>query len=147
MMGNNKRDIVRRLLEEVWGKGNLDLLPELVSERIAAHVAAHAQPVRGIDDYRLYVATYHGLFGRVRFTVEDQLEDGDRLATRWTAWIPSKGAQEGATDAQAPHPVMGVSIHNFGKGKIEEAWDTWDALSALGRASEPDVLEAVRISF
>ena len=146
-MAVNKRELVGRLLEEVWGKGNLALLPDLLSEGISAHVAAHSEAIEGIDDYRRFVAAYNGLLGEVRFSVEDQLEEGDRLATRWTAWLPSGENEEGPRGEQDLLPVMGISIHRFADDRIAESWDTWDALSAMGQSRGLDVLDALDVGL
>ena len=68
------------------------------------HYGALPQPLVGINAYREFLGAYQALLGRVTFSVEDQLEDGDKVVTRWTVTAKESPDQPGA---------MGISIHRF----------------------------------
>jgi steroid delta-isomerase-like uncharacterized protein len=67
----------------------------------------------------------------VRLTIEDEIAEGDRVVTRWSA----RGTHEGeffgipATGKQAT--VTGVTIDRIIDGRIAESWTNWDTLGLL----------------
>lgn len=54
--------------------------------------------------------------------VEDQIAEGDRVATRWTATMTREG--RGVT-------LSGITVDRFERGKIVEAWRCMDRLGLL----------------
>lgn len=144
MAHGDNATLARRLLIEVWGEGDLSVLPELVSADITAHVAAVGRPLHGIASYRELVAVYHGMYGQTRFSIDDQLEDGDRVATRWTAHLV-EGQSMLPELATGDRDVMGMSIAAVSDGRISACWDTWDSLAALQSGDGADLMQ--RLSF
>ncbi|MEE4160910.1 MAG: ester cyclase [Woeseiaceae bacterium] len=142
MSEENKR-VVRRLLEEVWGKGNLSVLPEVLARDCISHAATAGFRLKGIDQYRQFVATYQALLGDAGITIEDQLAEGDRVATRWTTTIrlPMEA------DAIAPQPASVIAFHRLAGGKIVETWSSWDVMVAEDLAAEHDVLDSLTLDI
>jgi predicted ester cyclase len=68
-------------------------------------------------------------------TVEDQIAEGDRVATRWT----TRGADTGklndfpATGKVAT--VTGIWLDRLASGKIAEAWTNYDQMGLLEQLS------------
>jgi predicted ester cyclase len=142
MAEDNKR-VVRRLLEEVWGKGDLSVLPELVAPDCICHAASAGFRLEGIDQYRQFVATYQALLGDSGITIDDQLAEGDRVATRWTTSIrlPSDA------DTAAPQPASVMAIYRLAGGKVVESWSSWDVMVAGDLAAEHDALDSLTIDI
>ncbi len=65
---------LKRLYDEVWNKGNLSVIPELVSPNY------HYGDYKGLDGYRQLVAMQRAAFPDVRFTVDHGGCEGDWLA-------------------------------------------------------------------
>ena len=146
MPNSENAAVVGKLIVEVWGKGDLSLLPEIVADAVTAHVAAAGAPLQGLQSYREFIATYHGIYGQVRFRIDDQLVDGEKVATRWTAHLEEGRSvipdlQVGARD------VMGMNFSRLVDGKVVKSWDTWDALSALQGSEGMDLFERLSISI
>lgn len=137
-MSNTEKQSVQRLVMEVWGRGDLSQLEALVDPSVIIHVGTQHEPIVGMEGCRQLIATYHALFGHVAFTIEDQLQDGDKVVTRWNA--------RRAGDAADP-PTMGISIHRFSGGRIAEAWDTWDMLSALHADADSSLLDGLGLTL
>ncbi len=131
-MSNTEKQSVQRLIVEVWGRGDLSQLSELLDPSVIVHVGTHKEPIVGVEGCRQLFATLQAIFGDVEFTIEDQLQDGDKVVTRWNVRL--------AGDA-ADTPTMGISIHRFSGGRIVEAWDTWDMLSALDTDADSSPLD------
>lgn len=137
-MPEAERESVRRLILETWGKGDLSLLEALLDDQVLVHYGALPEPLVGVNAYREFLGAYQALLGRVTFSVEDQLEDGDKVVTRWTVR---------ANDAPDEPGAMGISIHRFADGRIAESWVTWDTVSAEDMDGPTDVLSEVGVTI
>ena len=89
----------------------------------------------------------HGILtSDLRFQVEDQIAEGERVATRWSVTMSlSAGLLNVPTTGQEIR-VTGISIHRFADGRVTESWDNWDALT-LYQALGADVFESVSVGF
>src|SRR5262249_22001533 len=74
---------VRRLFEEPW-KGNWDVIDELVSPDYVGHDPAEPAPIRGRAALRESIERYATAFPGAVVTVDEQVADGDTVATRWS---------------------------------------------------------------
>ncbi len=94
--GQNKA-IVRRAFEEPW-KGNLDLVDEVVASDYVGHDPASPDPLQGPDGVKEFISTYREAFHDARIRVEEQLAEGDLVATRWSG----RGTHEGELMGSSP---------------------------------------------
>jgi len=131
--------VLKRLIEEPW-QGNWDVIDEFVASGYVGHDSASPEPHRGPAGLRANLERYVAGFPAGRITVDDQIEDGDRVVTRWT----SRGRQTGEIAGIAPTgkevTVAGVTISKLESGKVVEEWTTWDTLGMLvqlGAIPEP----------
>ena len=82
-MSEENKALARRFLEKVFNEGNLDAIDELIDPNQAQHDPAMTEELRGIEGARQLVEVYRGAFPDVHITVEDQVGEGDKIATRW----------------------------------------------------------------
>jgi predicted ester cyclase len=114
----------RRALEEVCSAKDLAALPDVYHPDFVDHV--NALEYRGHDGARQSVALYKELFPDLRFVVEDQVSEGDRVASRWTLNGTHRGRKV---------RLSGVVISRFEDGRIIEdhaASDTMELVRQLG---------------
>lgn len=142
-MSDQNKAAARRVLEEIVGKGDLSLVDELISEDYLGHIETQEDTIEGPEHFKQFVALYQATFPELRFAVDDQIAEGDKVATRWTATgrIPSFGG-----DSDQPVSVMGISMQSFRDGKVIESWDAWESLGVM-QSSSPDLFESLRISM
>jgi steroid delta-isomerase-like uncharacterized protein len=133
------KKIVRQAIEEPW-RGNLDLLDELVAPDYVGHDAAEPEPIRGPAGAKDNIRKYRAGFPDGALTVDQQIAEGDTVATRWTG----RGTQTGEIAGIAPTgkqvTVSGLTISRLEGGKIVEEWTVWDTLGMLvqlGAVPEP----------
>jgi predicted ester cyclase len=94
------------------------------SARFVDHV--NAFEYRGTEGARQSVALYRELFPDLRFVVEEQVAEGDRVASRWTLHGTHRGKRVRLT---------GIVISRFEDGRIAEDWaasDTMELARQLG---------------
>ena len=76
-------------------------------------------------------------FPDVRFTVEQEIADGDVVVLRWTARGTQLGAFEGAPPTGRRANWTGINIARIGCGRITE---TWSEVDGLGRFRQLGVI-------
>jgi predicted ester cyclase len=110
--------IARRYFDEILNKGSASAIDSIV----ASDVVFRNPPavVKGIADFRMLVAALRGAFPDLHFTLEDELAEGNKVATRWVM----RGTQ-GARKMD----VSGMDIFLIENGKIREIWVNMDSLA------------------
>ena len=145
-MSQDHKLMIRKVFEEVWNKNDFSLIDEVYAPAYAAHVAGSPRDIEGPEQFKQFIALHGVLTSELHFRVEDQIAEGDRVATRWTAKsTTASGLISGGNDGQTV-TVTGISIHRLAAGKIVESWDNWDALT-LYQSLGSDVFERVSLSI
>lgn len=145
-MTQDHKTVIRRVFDEVWNKTDLSFVEQVYGPDYVAHVSGAPRDIQGPEQFKQFVALHGVLTLELHFRVEDQIAEGDSVATRWTATtVPAAGLISTPSDSQEVK-ITGISIHRFADGKIVESWDNWDALTAY-QALGADVLESVSLSI
>ncbi len=131
MASEDLKAIARRSLEELFSAGNLDVADEIYASDFVAHDPALPEPVRGPAGVKELVAGYRAAFPDLRVSTDQQIGDGDTVATRWTAVGTHHGELFGIAPTGKQATISGISIERFAGGKIAEEWISWDTLGLL----------------
>jgi steroid delta-isomerase-like uncharacterized protein len=121
MGAEENKAVARRILEEVWSKGNLAAIDELYAPTYVDHDPANPG-VQGHDGVRQLVTTYRRAFPDLQFTVEEQIAEGDMVVTRWTARGTYRGELQGRPAAGKQITVPGIGIARIVDSKDGEDW-------------------------
>jgi steroid delta-isomerase-like uncharacterized protein len=129
-MSEDQLAVSKRVIEEAFNQGNLDVIDELCTEDFVAH-----DPLSGDEDReasKASMSTYRNAFPDLHFTIEDAFEAGDRVVIRWTG----EGTFENELMGIQPNhehgaPIAGITIDRFEGGKIAESWTSWDTLQFM----------------
>ena len=111
--------------------GHPNLVRILLADDWVGHDVAMPEPSRGRDGVRLVTQGYRGAFPDLKLTVDDQIAEGDRVCSRWTARGTHEGEFFGAPPTHKQATVTGVTIDRIRDGKIVESRTTWDALGLM----------------
>jgi predicted ester cyclase len=109
------------------------------------HDPAEPEEMRGPEGIKRYAAEVRDALPDVRVTVEEQVAEGDGVATRYTLVGTQEGVLMGIPPTGNPVEIVGVAIDRLANGKIVESWDNYDALGMmqqLGVIPAPDQSEA-----
>lgn len=137
-MSDNK-NISRRILEEVFSNGRMDMLEQVVSPNYVTHDPAAPIGTRGPQAVRQLATMYRGAFPDLRMTLEEQIGEGDRVVTRWTARGTHKGPYMGKAPTNKSAVVSGITIDRYENGKVIETWTNWDAAGLMMQLGLTDV--------
>ena len=130
MTSEQNKAIVRRAFEEPW-KGNLDVIDELIAKDYIGHDPANPEPLRGPAGVKEFISTYRAAFPDARITVEQQLAEGDLVATRWTGRGTHEGELMGISPTGKRVTVSGLTISRLEGGKIVEEFQNWDTFGMM----------------
>jgi ubiquinone/menaquinone biosynthesis C-methylase UbiE/predicted ester cyclase len=120
----DQTETARVALEVVCSGRDLDGIPRVYHPDFVDRV--NRLEYRGHDGARRSVALYLELFPDLRFVVNDQVSEGDRVASRWTLHGTHRGRQV---------ELRGIVISRFEDGRIIEDWaasDTSELVRQLG---------------
>jgi steroid delta-isomerase-like uncharacterized protein len=124
------KEIARRLTEDPW-RGKLDEALEFVGDDYVAHVPGSVEPFRGKQGFRDFVNTYLTGFPNGTITVDDQIAEGENVATRWTGRGTNTGELMGIPATGREVTVGGITYSRIADGKAREAWISWDTLAMM----------------
>jgi steroid delta-isomerase-like uncharacterized protein len=130
MLETNKA-ISRRIVDEIFNGGRLEAADEIVTPDFIGHDPASPEPIIGPEGLKRNAEGYRTAFPDVRLTIEEEIAEGDRVVTRWTARGTHQAELFGipATGKQAT--VTGITIDRIVDGHIAETWTNWDTLGLL----------------
>jgi steroid delta-isomerase-like uncharacterized protein len=131
-MSEQNKALARRGLEEIWNQGKLAVIDELVASNATYHDPnVPGGKFTGPEGVKQFVQIYRGAFPDVHITINDQIADGDKVVTRWTATGTHKGQLMGIEPTNKHATVAGVDIDLFQNGKVVEAWASYDMFGML----------------
>jgi len=130
-MSEENKAVTRRFLEEIFMVGNLELADEIFASNFVLHDPSVPHEVRGPEGIKQYVAMYRAAYPDTRFTIEDQIAEGDDVVTRWTGQGTHQGELMGIPPTGVEVTVAGIEIDRIVDGKIEESWVSYDALGMM----------------
>ena len=136
-------DEVDRLMDR-WveqTRGKRTATHDLVAENYHDHDPSNEQDTMGMDQLRAVVGMWRGGFD-MAFTVEDQISQGDRVATRWTWNATHTGDFMGIPAGGKKVAMTGTTTFRCrDDGKIAEAWWQYDRLGLMAQLGALDALE------
>jgi steroid delta-isomerase-like uncharacterized protein len=140
MITEENKALVRRVFEEGWNTGNLDLFDETTAQEYVLHDPSVPEDVRGVEGVKRFAFMYLQAFPDLRFIIEDQLAEEDKVVTRWTSSAIHQGELMGIPPTGNQTSVSGITISRVSEGKLVEDWNNWDTLGLmrqLGVIPEP----------
>ena len=128
-MSDANKAVVRR-----WFKGQESPDSDRISEVLDKNYVWHGPgdlTVEGSNGIQEMLRSYLLAFPDLRFTIEDQMADGDKVITRWTANGTQSGPFEGMAATGKSVTVTGIAISRVDNGKVTEDWESFDELGMM----------------
>jgi predicted ester cyclase len=79
MVSEQNKRLVRRALEEIYTHGDLERADELVHPNFVEHEPSHAEEPTGPESVKQTVRRLRSMFRELRFEVEDEIAEGDKV--------------------------------------------------------------------
>src|SRR5437870_13540709 len=117
-MTDDGKDITRQMIEEVYNKGRFDLIDQLIDPKYVGHDPSLPQEIAGPGAEREIIAGYRTAFPDLAISIEDQIAEGDRVVTRWTARGTHTGDLWGIAGTGKAVTITGTSIDRIQNRQI-----------------------------
>jgi steroid delta-isomerase-like uncharacterized protein len=132
MLAETNKAVARRFLEEVWNKGKLAVLNEIIAKD---HVNSGPGTLPGLptgpEGSKQLVTVYRNAFPDVHFTIDEQIAEGDKVVTRWSAHGTHQGELLGIPATGKSSTVTGINVDRVVNGKIAESWGIFDQFGMM----------------
>jgi steroid delta-isomerase-like uncharacterized protein len=117
------------MIEEVWNKGNFDVVDELFDEGFKSE-----DPVLGTVDRKGFlesVKTYRKAFPDLKVEIVSLVSDGNFVATRWLARGTNRGPFLGREPTGKATVTSGLDLAEVRNGKFVSDFNAYDSASLL----------------
>ena len=143
-MGVDNTIVARRYFTELWGKGNLALLEELVDDQIVLRDPMTPE-LKGIENLKARLEEMDAMFSDGSVTVDEIIPAGDRVIVRATWRGVHRGDFFGVKNTGRTVTVPSAEILRLANGKVVENisyMDMYTMFQQLGMLPSPDQLGA-----
>jgi steroid delta-isomerase-like uncharacterized protein len=131
-MSQENKEIARRVAVEGFSKGNVDVIDELVAEDIVNKDPSLPPDIPpGREGVKILSQGYVSAFPDMDLKVEDQIAEGDKVVTVWSASGTHQGELLGIPPTGKQTAVTGITIDRIKGGKVVETLTHWDNLGLL----------------
>ena len=132
MSTEENKAILRRIIEEIWNKGDLAVVDELIATNYVYHVPGPGgQEVKDPDGLKQHVTMARTAFPDFHITIEDMVAEGDKVACRFTWRGTHKGEMMGIAPTGKQVTAAGIVISHIVGGKEVELWESIDQLGMM----------------
>jgi predicted ester cyclase len=151
MSVEQNKALIRRLYETHnavdSGKADIDALDEMIAPEYVNHSRLVPDQQPGRDGYKQAIAQILASASNVRFFVEDQVAEGDKVVTRIRVrLIHDRAELMGIAPTGREISFKSIEIHRISGGKITEYWALGTAgLKFRGQRLEQEIHERERV--
>jgi steroid delta-isomerase-like uncharacterized protein len=124
------KDVIRRLIEEVYNEDNLKVVEQLIAPDIFDH-AAVPEHQHGIDGFKHVMEWVRTFSSDVHYDIDDMIAEADKVAVRMTQSGTHTGSVKSLPPTGKRFSVDYVHWFRLEDGKVAEMWAVRDDLSRL----------------
>jgi steroid delta-isomerase-like uncharacterized protein len=132
-MSAANKALIEHIIENVWNRVEDDEVDRLVAEEYVGHPSG----VLGTEAYKRFYRELHSASPDITFTVEDQIAEGDKVTTRWTARGTHLGNYAGLPPSGRTFEFGGTSTHRIQAAKVVECWTNMDEAGLFRQIAPP----------
>ena len=126
-MADENTRITRAVLKELFEDGNLEAAETLVHPRFINHEAPPDNP-QGPEGLKETITWLRSLWGPMRFTIEDEISDGDKVAARVVMHGRHVGEFLGRPPSGKDFATKQIHIWRIEDDRVIEHWSVRDDL-------------------
>jgi predicted ester cyclase len=133
----SNKELVRRAYLVAMNNRDMSVIDEVFAQDYIVHYPG-VPPISGLKGAKEALGGFLDAFPDIRFTIDDQIAEGDKVTTRWSGRGTHSGEYRGFPQAANPIAPTGRSvefsatdIYLIKNGKIAEEWNTLDEILIL----------------
>jgi steroid delta-isomerase-like uncharacterized protein len=123
--------LLRRLYDEVFTQGNIDVLDEIVAEHAVEHKGLPGIEATGREGVWQLASAFRRAFPDLTFEVHDLIAEGDKVVGHVTIHGTHEGELVGIPPTGRRVSVAAIDIVRAEGGKLAEHWGVTDNLAML----------------
>ncbi len=131
MLQTNNAKLIKRYFEEVWNRGQLDVLDEIIAADYVNHTPGLPNPIPGPTGLKPIVAAIRKAFPDLKYVIENMVVSDDQVAVQTTMHGTHTGDFFGISPTHKVIKVSQMQIERITNYKIVEHWRITDELSLL----------------
>ena len=129
MVANENEALIRRVIELI-NERDLDTAFEYYTEDYVYH-GPGGQELRGRDGIRGLWKIFLDAFPDLESSVDDMIQEGDKLALRWTVTGTHTGEFLGIPPTNKTIKLPITEVFKIADGQLVEAWDQYDRMHLM----------------
>jgi steroid delta-isomerase-like uncharacterized protein len=127
--------LVRRFIDEIFLKRDLDAVDELLTEDFTPHTWGSTGS--GKDALRAAIERVSQGLTDTSMTIEDMIAEGDRVAVRLTSHAVQSGEFMGLPPSGKAYTIGEIHIFRFDGGRVAEHWHQADFMGMMRQLGAP----------
>jgi steroid delta-isomerase-like uncharacterized protein len=116
---------------EALNRGDVSAADEAFAPDCVIHITGSPVPELDLAGFKQMVSGLLTAFPDLRFTIEDQIVSGDRVAMRWVAEGMNTGPFGDVPPTGKAIRVEGLLFDRVANGRVAERWEQWDQPAML----------------
>jgi steroid delta-isomerase-like uncharacterized protein len=124
MNNESNKKLIQRYYQEVLTRGNLEVVDEIYADIIK--IGGEMSLSR--EQFKTYAQVARGAFPDQIVNIQDQIAEGDKVVTRWTAKGTHQGDFLGLPPTGKQVTIKAIQIHQVIDGRIIAIWEEIDML-------------------
>jgi steroid delta-isomerase-like uncharacterized protein len=144
MQPEQNKALYRQFVEEVFNRGNMSAIDELVAPDFIEHEELPPGSPPGREGVKQLSIMLRNAFPDIKATIDDVLAEGDKVAARMTWRGTHKGEFMGIPPTGKSVSIGVIDIVRFAGDKFVEHWGQMDSMGMmqqLGAVPAPGVVE------
>lgn len=140
MSKEQNKALLSRLIKEVFNRGNISLIDDLLAPGFVEHEELPPGIPPGREGVKKLSSLFRSAFPDLKVKIDDTIADGDKVVIRSTWSGTHKGEFMGIPPTGKSVSFGVIDIVRFAGGKIVEHWGQMDAMrmmQQLGAVSRP----------
>jgi predicted ester cyclase len=131
MSEEQNKNVFRKVVEEAYSKGNVDVLDEAFAPNFIEHQAGIVPPTA--EGVKRSIAFLRGAFPDMKLTIEEIIASGDKTWARITAHGTHLGPFMGVAPTGKSFAITVMDVCRFENGRIVEHWGVADQLAVMAQ--------------
>lgn len=136
MAESSGKAVVRRVVEEMWNRGDPAAVEELIHEDLVEH-GAFGGAAGGREDARRTVSSFRAAFPDLVLEIDDLVGEGEHVALRWSGGGTHEGEFMGAPPTGKRVEIEGIDIYRVAGGQVIEHWGYPDVVALVQQLGGP----------
>ena len=118
----SKKELARRMNEELWGEGDLDLIDTYISDEYIEYNSASPRPIEGRKGYKANVKMIRGAFPDLDAETEHVIVEDDKVVNHFKLTGTHQGEIMGVEPTGKEVEFSGIHIGKLNNGELSKGW-------------------------